>query len=292
MTVEIVDIVESVEQLPVLPGTTLRLINILSDVNTSIDQVVDAIRHDQNLTAQVLKLCNSAYFGLSRQIVSLQDAVTYLGATQLLQLVFSVHCKSTFSKNQEGYGLLAGMLWKHSNAVAIASEKIANHKNLKPTSGLLFTAGLLHDIGKVILDQALSEHYQQVLELAETEQIRFDEAEKIVLGFSHEDIGQMIANKWQLPEEIVATTKYHHESENYKGNDDQVALVVEVVHIADSLVMMLGIGIGTDGLRYRINENLINKYELKKDYIDRLGVEVLASLEKIEKLYGDQNSGS
>jgi len=292
MTVELVDIVESVEQLPVLPGTTLRLINILSDVNTTIEQVIEVIRYDQNLTAQVLKLCNSAYMGLSRRIVSLQDAVVYLGATPLLQMVFSVHCKSAFNRNQEGYGLLAGMLWKHSNAVAIASEKIVNHKRLKPAAGLLFTAGLLHDIGKVVLDHILAEHYQQVLELAETEQIRFDEAERRILGFSHEDIGQMIANKWHLPEAIALAAKYHHEPENYDGDDEQARQVVDIVHIADSLVMMLGIGIGSDGLRYKINEDLINRYEIRPNYIDKLGVEVLTNLETIEQLYNNHRNGS
>ncbi len=278
-------IVDSIEQLPVLPGTTLRLINVLSDVNSTIEQIVDTIRHDQNLTAQVLKLCNSAFFGFSRRITSLQNAVTYLGARQLLQLVFNVHCKSTFNHSNEGYGLLAGMLWKHSNAVAIASEKISNHKQLEPSAGLFFTAGLLHDIGKVILDSTLKEHYQQVIELATAEKIRFDEAEKRILGFSHEEVGELIARKWQLPEAIASAAKYHHCPECYKGNDEEIRQVVDIVHISDSLVMMLGIGLGYDGLMYRVDDNLIEKYRIQPEYLDSLGVEILLELDKLEKLY-------
>ncbi len=285
MIAEINNIIDSIEQLPVLAGTTLRLINVLSDIDATIDEIVDVIRHDQNLTAQVLKLCNSAFFGFSRKITSLQQAVTYLGSKQLLQLVFNVHCKSTFNNSNEGYGLLAGMLWKHSNAVAIACEKISNYKNLEPATGLFFTAGLLHDIGKVILDNALKEHYQQVLDLAIDEKIRFDEAEKKVLGFSHEDVGQMVAHKWQLPEAIAISAKYHHDPEHYDGSDKDIIQVLDIVHISDSLVMMLGIGIGYDGLLYHLNEELIEKYRIEQEYIDSLGVEILMELEKLEKLY-------
>ncbi len=283
--IDINDIIDSIDQLPVLPGTSLRLINVLSDINSTIDQIVDAIRHDQNLTVQVLKLCNSAFFGFTRKITSLQQAVTYLGSKQLLQLVFNVHCKSTFNNSNEGYGLLAGMLWKHSNAVAIASEKISKYRKLKPAAGLFFTAGLLHDIGKVILDNILKEHYQQVLDLAVSERIRFDEAERKVLGFSHEDVGQMIAEKWQLPDAIGITAKYHHEPANYRGDDNEIREVLEIVHISDSLVMMLGIGIGYDGLLYSVNEELVEKYQIESEYMDCLGAEVMMELEKLEKIY-------
>ncbi len=288
MTVELHDIVERVDELPVLPSTTLRLVTVLGNTETTMDEIIGVIQYDQNLTAQVLKLCNSAYFGLSRQIESLRDAISYLGSKQILQLVFGVHCKSTFSKSQSGYGLVAGMLWKHSSGVALAAEKLSLGQKKNTSTGLIFTAGLLHDIGKVILDQLLSERYREVIKQVEVYRIPFNEAEHSVLGFSHEEVGEMIANQWKLPKSIAAASRHHHAPENYDGGDDNIREVVEIVHLADSLVMSMGIGIGDDGLSYSVTGSLAEKYGLSGKRFDEISSEVLIEVEELEELYNAQ----
>ncbi len=283
---ELINFVECIEQLPVLPATTVRLIQLLNDKDTRIDQILEVIQYDQNLTLEILKLCNSAYFGLVRQVHSLRDAVVYLGAKHLMQMVLGIHCNSMLQQPKPGYGLLTGMLWRHSTAVALAADKFLVEKNHnKPSSGLLFTAGLLHDIGKVILDQLLASRYVQILEFVNQRPISFHEAEREILGYNHCDVGEMIMLHWQLPEVMASVCRYHHNPSDYRGEDPQSRQCIDLVHIADSLVLSLGLGIGNDGLQYPFDSALAEQYCLKADKIDKIGTEVLNEITMLEQQF-------
>jgi HD-like signal output (HDOD) protein len=290
MKAELINIIECIEHLPVLPATTVRLVQLLSDKSTTIDQLLEVIQYDQNLTLQVLKLCNSAYFGLIRQIRSLREALVYLGSKHLMQIILGIHCNSILQQPQKGYGLLAGMLWRHSTAVALAGEAFVKDRNDKnaPSGGLLFTAGLLHDIGKVVLDQVLSESYMQVLALLQTKPMKFDDAEREILGYSHTDVGEMIMQHWQLPEQITLVSKYHHEPETYPGDNALTKQIIELVHLADSLVLSLGLGIGNDGLQYKVNNQLAEQYGLTADMLDRISLGLVVDLQSLEQMYQEK----
>ncbi|HVP11500.1 MAG TPA: HDOD domain-containing protein, partial [Phycisphaerae bacterium] len=145
------EILKQVVELPPLPTTAIKLMNVLHDPRSTLDDIVEAIRYDQAITGQVLQLCNSAYFGLSRTVTSLNDAMLCLGSVKVLQLVMSVHTNSMLSRKQIGYGLERGILWKHSVAVALAATAVAQRLGTSMVN-LVFTAGLLHDIGKVVLN--------------------------------------------------------------------------------------------------------------------------------------------
>lgn len=278
------DIKERVQTLPVLPGTTARLINALVDPKTTVKQIVEIIQYDQNLTAEVLKLCNSAYFGLSRKITTLKEALTYLGSRQVLQLVFSVYCRSLLMDPQPGYDLAAGMLWEHSVAVGIGSEKISQKRHAE-LSNLVFTAGLLHDIGKVILDQALREQYEEVLRYVEENKVPFQDAEKVIIGISHEEVGQMIMEHWNLPEPLPSVCRYHGEPLECESDKKLTQDVVNIVHLADSMIITMGIGTGIDGLKYKVNSDLFQTYGFGAEELDRLHLEIIMEFEKIKKLY-------
>ena len=210
MKAEMINIVECIEYLPVLPSTSVRLVRLLGTKSCPIDEVINVIQYDPNLTLQVLKLCNSAYFGLVRKIRSLREALAYLGSKHILQIVMGIHCNAMLQSPQKGYGLLSGMLWRHSNGVALAADRLGEKKANPEATGYLFTAGLLHDIGKVVLDQVLSQSYIQVLELLAAKPMRFDEAEREILGFSHTEVGEMIMLHWQLPEQVAAVRAGSH----------------------------------------------------------------------------------
>lgn len=286
MKAELINVLDNIQNLPVLPATTVKLISLLSDERTSIDEILKVVQYDQNLTIQVLKICNSAYFSLNRKINSLREAVVYLGAKNLMNVVMGLHCNAMLQQPQKGYGLLPGMLWRHSTAVAIAADKLVD-KNDKapPAAGLLFTAGLLHDIGKVILDQVLANNYLEILEKLDTTEKKFNELEREVLGYSHDDVGEMVLLHWQLPEMLACVCRYHHDPDKYPGKDPQVLHLVDLVHMADSLVISLGLGVGIDGLRYEFNPAIAERNKLTREKIDRVGSEVLIEIKSLEQIY-------
>jgi HD-like signal output (HDOD) protein len=289
MKTELFNLVECVEHLPVLPATTVRLIQLLGDNTGNIDEIIEVIQYDQSLTLQVLKLCNSAYFGLVRKITSLKDAVVYMGSRHIMQIVLGLHCNSILQKPQKGYGLEAGMLWKHSTAVALATERIGRlRKDNVLSSGILFTSGLLHDVGKVILDQVLTDSYAEVTKLVDSKSITFHQAEHEILGYSHTEVGELIMLHWKLPLSTGGVCRHNHEPHNYDGSDAITRQLIEIVHLGDSLVLTLGIGVGNDGLLYTIDNQLAEKYGLKVEDVEKISSEVLYELQQLEKLYQEK----
>jgi len=291
MNADLINLVDCIEHLPVLPATTVRLVHLLGDKKTPITEVLKVIQYDQNLTLQILKLCNSAYFGLIRKFRILNEAVIYLGSRQLMQLIMGLHCNAILQQPQRGYGLLTGMLWRHSTAVAIISERLGlmreNDKDTPPL-GLLFTAGLLHDIGKVILDQLLSNSYLQVLDRLSKGDTSFDQAEREVLGYDHMEVGEMVMAHWQLPASIADVGRYHHEPEKYPGEDPVIRKTIHLVHFADSIALSLGLGVGYDGLQYKANNELAESYGFSIDEINKLCANVLDEIQGLTELYQER----
>lgn len=286
---EMADIIDGIDRLPVLPATTVRLVHLLNDRTATIEQILEVIQYDQNLTVQILKLCNSAYFGLIRKIRSLREAVIYLGSKNVMEIVLGIHCNGLLQQPQNGYGLLAGMLWRHSTAVALATERLVPTRRAEDLStGILFTAGLLHDVGKVILDQVLAESFNQVLDHLARNPMPFDQAERQILGFSHAEVGAMIMQHWQFPAEIAAVARYHHDPAAYDGAEPQTRRLIDLVHLADCLVLSLGIGLGHDGLLYQLDGALVEQYGLGAENLDQISAQVLDDLRALEKLYQEK----
>ena len=233
----------------------------------------------------MLRLCNSAYFGLSRKVASLNDAMLCLGTVKVLQLVMSVHTTGLLSKEQIGYGLDPGMLWKHSVAVALTCSNVA--QRLKMTNaGLLFTAGLLHDIGKVVLNEYVAEEFSEIVRLVAEQDLSFLEAEHQILGFSHEEIGGKIAESWQLPEAITKCIRYHHDPDK----PDPPDILVDTVYLANSLCLILGIGLGADGLAYRADETVMERYQLQEADLELIGVQMTTELKRVEGMFAGDST--
>ncbi len=274
------DLVEQIGSLPPLPGTAVKIINLLSDPRSTVPEIVEVIKYDQAVTTEVLRLVNSAYFGLSRKVTSVDDAMICLGTVKVLQLVMSIHTTTLLAREQQGYGLEPGVLWKHSVAVALASSAFAQRIKLT-NANLVFTAGLLHDIGKVVLNQYVAEEFAKIVNLVNERGMTFNEAENQVLGYSHEEIGGMIAQKWQLPEPIVSCIRYHHDPSVMEAPDP----LVDVVYLANSVCLLLGVGLGEDGLHYRAKPEIMQRYDLKEPDLEEVGVTVLDELKRVEQLF-------
>lgn len=276
------EILKQVGMLPPLPGTAVKLMGVINDPRSTVEDIVETIKYDQAVTGEVLRLCNSAYFGLSRTITSLQDAMLCLGTVKILQLVMSVHTNSMLSCAQSGYGLEPGILWKHSVAVALASSTVAQRvKN--SNASLVFTAGLLHDIGKVVLNEYVAEEFGKIVHLVSEQGLSFSEAEHQVLGFSHEEIGAKVAEKWKLPAPIVHCIRWHHDP----GHLDPFDPLVDVVHLANCTCLLMGIGLGEDGLYCRADGGAMERLGLHERDIEVIGAQTLDDLKRVEELFSD-----
>lgn len=281
MTTNLLDqILERVGTLPHMPDTVLRLVSVVSNPDATLTQIVNVIRYDQSLTAEVLRLCNSAYYGLARTVESVDDAICLLGTVRVFQLVMAAHARTMLAKPQEGYGLPAGALWSHSVGVAVAAQLLARRMRLQQL-GLLFTAGLLHDVGKTVLNEFVSQEYAQIVERVTSGGRSFTEAEQEILGFTHPEIGGRLAQMWSLPDSIVRCIRYHHDPESLPHADP----LVDAVHLADSVVMLLGVGTGDDGLSYRASPNVMARYNLAESDLESIGAEAIAELRTVQALF-------
>lgn len=276
------EILDRVAAIQPLPDTVMKLINVVNDPKSTIDDIIEVIRYDQAVTTQMLRICNSAYFAVSREIDSLNDAIRMLGTIKILQLVMAVHSNSLLAKQQSGYGLEPGILWKHSVGVAITATWFAERLHY-PNSNLAFTAGLLHDVGKTILNEYVGREFAEIVRRVSDENLSFSEAEHAVLGFSHEEIGAKVAEKWQVPEHITLCIRYHHEPKELTPPDP----LVDAVYLANCVCLLLGIGLGSDGLSYRADHVIMERYNLRESDLELAGTQMMLELKRVTQMFAD-----
>jgi putative nucleotidyltransferase with HDIG domain len=177
-------------------------------VDVSIKEIEEILRHDPGLSANVLRLANSAFFGLSKKVGSLKQAVMLLGIERFAQIAVSASMKKTMDKAVEGYEMSPGELWLHSIAASNIAESLAKNRKINGTYDV-FTSALLHDIGKLALSKFLKKELQEIKNITE-DAIPLDVAEHMVLGTDHAEIGALILSKWSLPFDIVNAVRWHH----------------------------------------------------------------------------------
>lgn len=223
--------------LPSIPSSLSRILEALDNPDSSASDLAAALKLDQSVAARVLKMVNSAYFGFPRSIDTIQQAVTILGFRSIRDLVVISSLFNVVDRNSGRTSLDREGFWRHAVACGVAAKSIAQRTGVSRGEEI-FLAGLLHDIGKVLLDAYLHEEYHEVLETAKRENLMLFEAEKLVLGASHTDFGQWLANEWKLPYNLTAGVAYHH---NPTACPDHYILAC-LVHVSDVLVQALEIG--------------------------------------------------
>jgi len=270
MTIDIDKLINRVNTIPNNFHIAIKVAKMLDDFNVNIEELSKIIGADQSFTVQLLKLCNSAQYGFSRKIVTVKDAIARLGFKTLKSLVFVVVSKGAFNRPVEGYDLAKGELWRNSVACAVFSKYLAEISGYKDPE-LAFTAGLLRDLGKLIIHEYIKEDFDAIISMVNGDGVGFSEAEEKVLGFNHSQVGAKIAEKWNFPKVLEETIAYHHSPEKY-GDICSDKLLLNIVHVADSITMMLGLGIGNDGMMYNLN---LNSLEIIGIDINSVGIETL-----------------
>lgn len=273
-------ILAKVESFPAIPGGAAKLLSLLRDPETPVSQVEAFLRHDPGLTANVLKLTNSAYFGFASKIGSVRQAVVMLGAKRLMRVVLASCSHSVMSRGVEGYELSPGALWRHAIAVSVAAEALVEEFNL-PSADMIFTAALLHDVGKLALGEFVKDEMKEI-DARAAEGMSFEAAEQSVLGTNHAEIGALILKHWSLPSDIVDAVQWHHEPEAC----GQPGLTVDVVHVADVLSLMIGMGVGREGLQYQPSAAAVAKLGLKPLQLEAIASRTLQSVSELSEVFG------
>ena len=236
-------IVEKLEELPTLPTIVYELSKIINDPLSSTSDVEKIMSNDQSLTTKVLKLVNSAYYAIPGGVSSLDRAIAYAGFDTVHQLVLSASILKALETKGGPSTFDINEFWKHSLGVAIAAETIAKFVR-HPTPQDLFTCGLVHDMGKVALFTLAPETVEEVSHLANTKGLSFHEAEAELEVPSHNMVGYLLAQKWTLPTQFMASIKYHHqENPALRGGlSSEINQVVDIIYLANLLTHALKYG--------------------------------------------------
>ena len=236
---------DELQDLPPLPAVIVRVMQTINDPTTSASDLNRLISADQALASKVLRLVNSSYYGFPRKIATITNAVVILGFNTVRNLTTSLGVFNAFDARGQKTALDRDAFWAHSMGVAAAAGVIARRKSIGAKSvEEVFIGGLLHDIGKLFLDQYFPDQYAIAIKLAAAAKISIWEAEKTALGVGHALVGKRIAEKWNLPLSLTAMITLHHQPVFAKEYFELAA----TIQAADHVARRLALGSGGDAL--------------------------------------------
>ncbi|MDR3164516.1 MAG: HDOD domain-containing protein [Synergistaceae bacterium] len=254
-------VLKRVKDIPSLPQFVIETLKKLDDPKSSASDVGEILRKDESLVLRILRLANSAYYGLSRKITVVPEAISYLGFKTVKSIVLAASVYKFMDSSFTGYSLDRGEMWRHSQGVAATSRYLCEKVRAGDPEEA-YIGGLMHDIGKIVLNDYVRFGYSIILRLVEEDGIPFCDAERQVLGFDHAQVGGLVMEQWNLPDVYSYVTIYHHTPEELPSGASEHRKVLDVVHVANSLCLMLGLGIGADGMQYNVST----------DSLERLGI--------------------
>lgn len=279
----VTEILASIEALPSPPAVVTRLLGLLDDPDTGAEELESVITTDSALTARLLRLANSSFFGFSGEIASVQQAVMVIGTRRLFDVVASITLTHIVPRVIPCYELDAHAFWRHCLGVAVIGEETARELQL-PAPDMLFTAGLLHDIGKLVIGSYLKDDAEALRVSLDASEETLVHVEREVLGADHAAIGAAQARVWGLPETIVDAARWHHDPEEIPSSVDR--LTVDIVHVADLLAHAIGMGADVGELSRRVSGPASERLGLSPERLDAVACEALEKIETISTLIG------
>jgi putative nucleotidyltransferase with HDIG domain len=224
-------VIEGLVALPTLPLVASRLLEAIADPDTYSEEIARIVALDPALTARTLRLANSDFYGFPRKVGSVELAVVVLGAPTVRDLVLSAAVFQTIGA--AGADLTA--LWNHSMATGVAARALADRAGYR-LAGEAYAAGVLHDVGKVVLRQSFPDRFEGIVALAREQRLSIAEAERGVLGSDHAEVGGWLAERWGLPADLVEAIACHHAPDRAVVNPD----LCNLIHIANAMAERLG----------------------------------------------------
>ena len=261
-----------------LPVTVSKVLEVCNNPKTSPIDLDRVIQLDPVLMGRVLKLINSAYYGLGTQVTSLVRAIIMLGINTVKNLALSTAIIDRFSGRRGINALNMDGFWRHSLCVGVTAKLIATKRGIDPKfREEYFAGGLLHDIGKIPINDALPEEYVRVMSMADRDRIPLDLAEQNILGFDHSAIGKIVADSWKLTGAIPDAIVHHHNLANYEGPNGDFLLTIA---IANYFAGLNGIGFAGDLYPEKLPADAFQRLGIQRSLLDELEAPVNAESDK------------
>jgi len=280
-------VLQSIKTIPAFPETVFKALQLVRSGDYSVMDMANVIKYDPSITANILKMSNSAYFGSHQKIKTVQDAIIYLGQENLIRVIQTAGISRFYKKPAKGYFLRPQELWKHCVSVALMSQ-ILSRKIFQREDPVLYTAALLHDVGKIILGEFVYESLKKIIDLVAMKKYSFLEAEEEIIGINHAEVGGRIADHWNFAKELRDAIAFHHrpdlleEQDRAGGHDENV--ISWLVYLADQACLMMGIDGGADGLAHKGLSGVIKKFDLHLKDIEMSMVLLHEDLKQAQEL--------
>ena len=255
----VAEIVKRIRDLPPLPAVVFDLMNELESDDAGARLLADKIVQDQALTAKTLRLANSSFYGMQRKVATIHQAIAVIGFDSVRTIVTAAGVIGGFSGGDHSI-FNFNKFWRHSLGTAVCARMLAKHAHLNPDQG--FIAGLLHDIGVLVLVSYSAPSYQQVLAHRQEKDCSVLEAEQAVLGVDHAKVGRALAEHWKFPPAIQRAIEMHHAPARNDGD-----LLAAVVHVADAGAHALDLANEEDDMVPPISAEAWNSLDLGKDFV-------------------------
>jgi len=258
---KVLQAVQKVGQIATLPEVIAKIIKVVENPQSSAKELHDIIRHDLALSAKILKVVNSAFYGLPRRIGSIDRAIVLLGLSTVKNIAIATSITKMFKGSNASARALARDLWRHSLACGVFCKMIAQTRGIENCDEV-FVAGLMHDIGIIVEMQVFPLRLANVIDRSQQENIPLWEAEHAEFGADHQAFGMALANKWKFPHLFQLATGYHHDPAKSSDNHREV---VGAIHLADVLANAKGVGFQVHGV-----------IECEDDILELLGLDEAA----------------
>ena len=272
--------IDKIKKLPPAPKIIPELLHLLRQSDIDAGKIVRLITVDIGLTSSVLALANSAQFGGLTPAATLHEAVTRLGFQQVFRLVITITGSRALGPAQEGYGLNTGELWKHSVSTAVAAQLIASETGDDPN--LAFTAGLLHDLGKIVLSEGLANKEPELFSAEAQDGISQIDLEKKLLGVQHGEIGGRLLQRWRFPESLVNAVWYHHQPAGARPHQRLAALVF----LGNIVAYSIGHGYGHNAFAIRARSEVFEILGTTPEIMSTTIMKTFDNLQMVEGLFG------
>ncbi len=261
------------------PDVLPQILPLLNQPDIDNSKVVNLISYNQSLTANVLRVCNSAYYSRGTSIDNVQQAVTRIGFRQVYEIVVSVVSAVSLAKPQKGYGVEASELWDHSVTSTLAAQLVA--KDTGSDEQVVFTACLLHDVGKIVLSVALEDMRDKVIVETEKNGLCTYEVEMKLLGVNHAEVGARLLELWKLPDNLVAAVRYHHTPSLAKQHEKLAA----AVYLGNFVAYFMGHGYGRHSLDLKARDQTLKVLNLKAEALPGYMNASFEKLKAVKHLY-------
>lgn len=268
---------EMARNIPCSPWLLPKLVNLLKSEKATASEIEALIRKDPGLSTAVLRLANSAYFSASAKCDELSEALIRLGNKEVYRIAASTIAGRWLANDVKGYGWEPGDLCKHSLCVAVATEMLAKETGQVQTE-LAYTAGLLHDVGKLALAHACTDQFEQARQYQLQKQCSWREAEKAIFGYDHTDVGGVLLEKWSFPVNLIQVACFYPRP-NLAAQEHQ-ALVVHV-HAGKHMALAIGVGVGEEGYSTELDEAILQKHGFTNELMEKMLPPILIAAEKM-----------